>query len=90
MNTTQTTEVLDLDTTRLSVYLRDVITGYLGDLSIRRFRGGQSNPTFLLTTAEKRYVLRKKPPGALLPSAHAIEREYRIIIAWQKATSSLR
>jgi aminoglycoside phosphotransferase (APT) family kinase protein len=53
----------------------------LGDLSIRRFRGGQSNPTFLLTTGEKRYVLRKKPPGALLPSAHAIEREYRIISA---------
>ncbi|HEV7441883.1 MAG TPA: phosphotransferase [Steroidobacteraceae bacterium] len=81
MNTIQTTEVLDLDTTRLSVYLRDVITGYSGDLSIRRFRGGQSNPTYLLTTGEKRYVLRKKPPGALLPSAHAVEREYRIISA---------
>jgi aminoglycoside phosphotransferase (APT) family kinase protein len=81
MNTTQTTEGLDLDTTRLSVYLRDVIPGYSGELSIRRFRGGQSNPTFLLTTGEKRYVLRKKPPGALLPSAHAIEREYRIISA---------
>jgi aminoglycoside phosphotransferase (APT) family kinase protein len=81
MNTTQITEGLDLDTTRLSVYLRDVIPGYSGELSIRRFRGGQSNPTFLLTTGEKRYVLRKKPPGALLPSAHAIEREYRIISA---------
>jgi aminoglycoside phosphotransferase (APT) family kinase protein len=52
----------------------------LGDsLTVRAFEGGQSNPTFLLTSGARRYVLRKKPPGKLLPSAHQVEREYRVI-----------
>ena len=53
----------------------------VGRLHIRQFQGGQSNPTFLLDTGGGRYVLRKKPPGKLLPSAHQIEREYRVISA---------
>jgi len=51
------------------------------DLSIRQFQGGQSNPTFLLETGGRRYVLRKKPPGKTLPSAHMVEREYKVIRA---------
>jgi aminoglycoside phosphotransferase (APT) family kinase protein len=50
-------------------------------LTIQQFRGGQSNPTYLLSTAGSRYVLRRKPPGALLPSAHAVDREFRILTA---------
>jgi aminoglycoside phosphotransferase (APT) family kinase protein len=48
---------------------------------VRQFRGGQSNPTYELTTPARKYVLRRKPPGRLLPSAHAVDREYRIIAA---------
>ena len=50
----------------------------------KKFNTGQSNPTYLLETAEKKYVLRKKPPGELLPSAHAVDREYRIIKALEE------
>lgn len=64
-------------------YLRDRIEGMQGDLTIHRFKGGQSNPTFLLETPSHRYVLRTKPAPVveLLPSAHAIEREYRVQLA---------
>ncbi len=48
---------------------------------MRQFRGGQSNPTYYLTAGGKEYVLRRKPPGKLLPSAHAVDREYRVITA---------
>ena len=47
--------------------------------SVRQFKGGQSNPTYLLETPARRYVLRRKPPGKLLPSAHAVDREFRVI-----------
>jgi aminoglycoside phosphotransferase (APT) family kinase protein len=64
----------------LQAYLRDRIEGMQGTLQINRFKGGQSNPTFLIESPTHRYVLRAKPgPVAdLLPSAHAIEREYRV------------
>ncbi len=52
-----------------------------GALTIEQFSGGQSNPTYLLSTAGGRYVLRRKPPGTLLPSAHAVDREFRILNA---------
>ncbi|MDZ7699171.1 MAG: phosphotransferase family protein [Deltaproteobacteria bacterium] len=65
----------------LSDYLRQHISGFEGKLSVRQFTYGQSNPTFLLTAGETSYVLRKKPPGKLLPSAHAVDREYRMIKA---------
>ena len=65
----------------LEKYLTAAVEGFSGPLSVRQFKGGQSNPTFLLTGGDRRYVLRKKPPGKLLPSAHAVEREYRIMRA---------
>lgn len=71
----------EFDTGRLASYLTTQIDGFSGELSVRQFRGGQSNPTFLLTCGDHRYVLRKKPPGQLLPSAHMIEREYRVMHA---------
>jgi aminoglycoside phosphotransferase (APT) family kinase protein len=67
------------DEAALDRYLTQHLPGYRGgNLSVRQFEGGQSNPTFLLTSGDRRFVLRKKPPGTLLPTAHAIEREYRV------------
>jgi aminoglycoside phosphotransferase (APT) family kinase protein len=57
------------------------IEGFSGPIELRQFTGGQSNPTFLVQSANHRYVLRRKPPGKLLPSAHAVDREYRVIVA---------
>ena len=71
---------LPFDTALLQRYLQDHIDGFDGPLTLDRFKGGQSNPTYLLTTPARQYVMRCKPgPVAqLLPSAHAVEREYRI------------
>ena len=55
-------------------YLTENVDGFSGPLQISQFQGGQSNPTFLLKTPEREYVMRKKPPGNLLPSAHAVEK----------------
>lgn len=71
----------DFDTARLQQYLELHVEGFAGPLQTRRFSDGQSNPTYLLETPGQRYVLRKKPSGVLLPSAHAVEREYRVITA---------
>ena len=60
-------------------YLAKNIKGFAGPLTVKQFKGGQSNPTYLLETPARRYVLRRKPPGKLLPSAHAVDREYRVI-----------
>ena len=68
----------------LADYLRVNIKGFSGKLEVRQFEYGQSNPTFLLSAGGKSYVLRKKPPGKLLPSAHAVDREYRIIKTLEK------
>src|ERR1700688_141426 len=57
------------------------VAGYEGPLTVRQFKGGQSNPTYQLVTPAKKYVLRRKPPGKLLPSAHAVDREYKVITA---------
>ncbi len=65
----------------LAHYLSEHINGFTGDCTVRQFRGGQSNPTFLIEADSGSYVLRKKPPGKLLPSAHAVDREYRVISA---------
>src|SRR3569833_261982 len=70
---------LALDAARLERYLSDNVRGFAGPLTARQFKGGQSNPTYLLETPARRYVLRRKPPGKLLPSAHAVDREYRVI-----------
>lgn len=74
-------DALRIDAARLGKYLADHVHGFSGPLTIRQFKGGQSNPTYLLETPSRRYVLRRKPPGKLLPSAHAVDREYRVISA---------
>jgi aminoglycoside phosphotransferase (APT) family kinase protein len=66
---------------KLARYLADRIEGFRAPLTVRQFKGGQSNPTYKLCTPGRNYVLRRKPPGKLLPSAHAVDREYRIIAA---------
>lgn len=70
-----------LDAATLDTWLAEHVEGYEGPLTIRQFKGGQSNPTYELTTPGKTYVLRRKPPGTLLPSAHAVDREFRVICA---------
>ena len=69
------------DPARLEPYLRERIEGFVGPVAVEQFKGGQSNPTFRLAAGGKSYVLRRKPPGRLLPSAHAVEREYRVLTA---------
>jgi aminoglycoside phosphotransferase (APT) family kinase protein len=69
------------DTAHLEDWLTANIADYRGPLSIEQFTGGQSNPTFRLTTPERHYVLRRKPAGPLLKSAHAVDREYRVMTA---------
>ena len=69
---------LSLDIAQLGRYLTGEIAGFAGPLTVKQFKGGQSNPTYLLETPSRRYVLRRKPPGKLLPSAHAVNREYRV------------
>ena len=69
------------DTAALDAWLRREVEGYAGPLEVEQFKGGQSNPTYKLVTPGRSYVLRRKPPGRLLPGAHAVEREYRVITA---------
>ena len=70
-----------LDEAALDAWLREHVADYSGPLTINQFKGGQSNPTYQLVTPERKYVLRKKPGGKLLPSAHAVDREFRVISA---------
>ncbi len=70
-----------LDEAALARHLRGRLPGFDGQLTVRQFQGGQSNPTFHLRTTGGEYVLRKKPPGTLLPRAHQVEREHRIMSA---------
>src|ERR1700758_4620703 len=69
------------DEASLERYLSARMPDFRGPLAVSQFVGGQSNPTFLLETADARFVMRKKPPGTLLQSAHQVEREFRIIKA---------
>jgi aminoglycoside phosphotransferase (APT) family kinase protein len=69
------------DEKKLEAYLAERIDGFQTPLEVRQFKGGQSNPTYKLVTPNRNYVLRRKPPGKLLPSAHAVDREFRIISA---------
>lgn len=70
-----------LNEARLADWLAENVMGFTGPMAIRQFRGGQSNPTYELTTPARSYVLRRKPPGTLLASAHAVDREFRVISA---------
>jgi aminoglycoside phosphotransferase (APT) family kinase protein len=74
-------EPLRFDPASLAAFLRHKVPGFAGPLTVRQFKGGQSNPTYLLETPSRKYVLRRKPPGKLLPSAHAVDREFRVISA---------
>ena len=65
----------------LKTYLSGFLPDFDGPIAVSQFKGGQSNPTFYISTRGKAYVLRKKPPGKLLPSAHAVDREYRVLKA---------
>jgi aminoglycoside phosphotransferase (APT) family kinase protein len=69
------------DVAKLEDYLAGKLGGFRRPLEVRQFKGGQSNPTYELVTPDARYVMRRKPPGKLLPSAHAVDREYRVIHA---------
>ena len=69
------------DERALDAYLAQHVDGYEGGLIVRQFEGGQSNPTFALRAGSREYVLRKQPPGELLPSAHQVDREYRVMHA---------
>jgi aminoglycoside phosphotransferase (APT) family kinase protein len=70
------------DEAALARFMKDRIEGFTPPLTVAQFQGGMSNPTFLLRDgAGHRYVLRKKPPGKLLPSAHAVDREFKVISA---------
>lgn len=75
----------DLDATALSVWLDGALPGPTGPLRIEKFSGGQSNPTYRLDRGDARWVLRRKPFGTLLPSAHAVDREFRLIGALHPA-----
>ena len=69
------------DEAALDRWMAANVAEYAGDLKVRQFAGGASNPTFLLSSGERHYVLRKKPPGELLASAHQVDREYRVMAA---------
>jgi aminoglycoside phosphotransferase (APT) family kinase protein len=71
----------EIDASKLEAWLYATVEDYAGPLTIEQFRGGQSNPTYKLSTPRRAYVLRRKPPGNLLPGAHAVEREFRVISA---------
>lgn len=70
-----------LDEARLAGYLESNLNGFRGPMVMKQFEGGQSNPTYLIQANAQRWVLRKKPPGELLKSAHAVEREFRVMQA---------
>ena len=73
-----------LDTTKLGPYLATHLDDFNENITVEKFPGGQSNPTFKLTCGDQQVVLRRKPPGELLPSAHAVDREFRVIKALGK------
>ncbi len=77
----ETPDHLKFDEAGLAGFMAKHVEGFEAPIAVKKFKGGQSNPTYLLTTPNKKYVLRRKPPGKLLPSAHAVEREYKVITA---------
>ncbi len=73
-----------IDEQHLDGWMRGNVEGYAGPLTVLQFKGGQSNPTYRLDTPGRSYVMRRKPFGKLLPSAHAVDREFRVIAALSK------
>ena len=82
LGTRPVAEAHRFDVAALERYMRDHAEGFVPPLAVEQFKGGQSNPTYRLVGGNgKAYVMRRKPPGKLLPSAHAVDREYRVITA---------
>jgi aminoglycoside phosphotransferase (APT) family kinase protein len=79
--TIEVREAHRFDVSRLEAFMAREVPGFAGPLAVEQFKGGQSNPTYKLITPGRSYVLRRKPPGKLLPGAHAVDREYRAIDA---------
>src|ERR1700744_331170 len=79
--TQEVRETHRFDVGKLESYLAERIPGFETPLEVRQFKGGQSNPTYQLVTPNRKYVMRRKPPGKLLPSAHAVDREFKVISA---------
>jgi aminoglycoside phosphotransferase (APT) family kinase protein len=79
--TTDVREAHRFDEAALARWMEANVEGFAGPLEVRQFKGGQSNPTYKLVTPGRSYVLRRKPPGLLLKSAHAVDREYQVIAA---------
>jgi aminoglycoside phosphotransferase (APT) family kinase protein len=79
--TIEVRETHRFDTAALERWMAGTVEGYAGPLRVEQFKGGQSNPTYKLVTPSRSYVLRRKPPGKLVPGAHAVDREYRVITA---------
>ena len=80
-----TNEPLALDIARLEAWAREHIAGFAGPVTAKKFDTGQSNPTYLVETPTRRYVMRRKPPGKLLKSAHMVEREFRALRGLEQA-----
>ena len=83
--TTEVREGYRFDDKALARWMRDNVAGFAGPLKVEQFKGGQSNPTYKLITPTRSYVLRRKPPGLLVKSAHAVDREARVLMAVEKA-----
>lgn len=81
MGTKPVAEQHAFDVQALARYIRANVEDFKGELVVEQFKGGQSNPTFLVKAGTKQFVLRRKPPGELLPSAHAVDREFKVIKA---------
>lgn len=79
--TKDVTEAHKFNEASLAAWMEENVDGYEGPLVVKQFKGGQSNPTYKLFAGGKTYVMRRKPPGKLLPSAHAVDREFRVISA---------
>jgi len=79
--TREVREAHQFDIDQLQEYMLSHVEHFQGPLSVRQFKGGQSNPTYLLESPSGKYVMRRKPPGKLLKSAHAVDREFRVISA---------
>jgi aminoglycoside phosphotransferase (APT) family kinase protein len=74
-------QVLSINNQQLTAYLQDHVDGFKGPITLEKFAGGQSNPTFKVSAKSGVYVLRRQPSGKLLKSAHAVDREYRVLNA---------
>ena len=84
LGTSEVREGHRFDLAALEAWMAREVEDFAGPLAVEQFRGGQSNPTYKLITPARSYVLRRKPPGQLLPGAHAVDREYRVITALRK------